>query len=184
MQPYLNRVYPLIKVKKLSSWVIRQKSESHNGCFKKTKHAEILEKLTFLNPWYAHVCVPIRGKKYSFLGKFGVLCFLETPVLRFSILPYYRRVMYRTPKVIRKLSIRVIFDNSRNSRVSISITPPWWLDRAASLILQNRSSYIRFIAIVILPFYGQFRATRKPDSRCMVCKTYIFINSNRFVYKN
>ena len=126
----------------------------------------------------------IRGKKYSFLGKFGVLCFLETPVSRFSILPYYRRVMCRTPKVIRKLSVRVISDNSRNYRAAISITPSWWLDRAASLILQNRSSYISFIAIVILPFYDQFRAIRKPDSRCMVCKTYIFVNSNRLVYKN
>ena len=27
----------------------------------------------------------------SCFGKFGVLCFLETPVLRFSLLPYYRR---------------------------------------------------------------------------------------------
>ena len=25
--------------------------------------------------------------------KFGVLCFLETPVLRFVLLPYYRRIV-------------------------------------------------------------------------------------------
>ena len=31
------------------------------------------------------------GKKCSFFGKFGVLCFLETPVLRFALLPNYRR---------------------------------------------------------------------------------------------
>ena len=31
-----------------------------------------------------------RGKKYSFFGKTGMLCFLETPVLRFALLPYYR----------------------------------------------------------------------------------------------
>ena len=30
-------------------------------------------------------------KKCSFFRKFGVLCFLETPVLRFALLPYYRR---------------------------------------------------------------------------------------------
>ena len=30
------------------------------------------------------------GKKCSFFEKFGVLCFLETPVLRLSLLPYYR----------------------------------------------------------------------------------------------
>ena len=27
----------------------------------------------------------------KFFGNFGVLCFLETPVLRFALLPYYRR---------------------------------------------------------------------------------------------
>ena len=32
-------------------------------------------------------------KKCSFFGKFGVLCFLQTAVLRFAILPYYRRVI-------------------------------------------------------------------------------------------
>ena len=31
------------------------------------------------------------GKKCSFLGKFDVFCFLETPVLRFTLLPYYRQ---------------------------------------------------------------------------------------------
>ena len=32
--------------------VIRQKGESHNGCFKKTKHLKFSEKRTFLTPWY------------------------------------------------------------------------------------------------------------------------------------
>ena len=30
--------------------VIRQKEESQNGCFKKTKHAKFSEKGTFLTP--------------------------------------------------------------------------------------------------------------------------------------
>ena len=37
---------------------------------------------------YMYVCVS-GGKKCSFFGKFGVLCFLETVVLRFAVLPYY-----------------------------------------------------------------------------------------------
>ena len=37
-----------------------------------------------------YVCVS-RGKKCLFFGKFGMLCFLETAVLRFALLPYYRR---------------------------------------------------------------------------------------------
>ena len=32
--------------------------------------------------------------------------------------------------------------------------------------------------IVTILIYGQFRAIRKPDSACMVCKTSIFINNN------
>ena len=38
--------------------------------------------------------------------------------------------------------------------------------------------------IVIFPIYGQFGAIRKPDSRRMVCKTYIFNNSNLLSNKN
>ena len=38
--------------------------------------------------------------------------------------------------------------------------------------------------IVISSIYGQFGAIQKPDSRRIVCKTYIFINSNLFSYKN
>ena len=37
-----------------------------------------------------YVCVS-GGKKCSFFGKFGVPCFLETPVLKFALLSYYRR---------------------------------------------------------------------------------------------
>ena len=37
------------------SSVIRQKGESQNGCFKKTKYAKFPEKRTFLTNWYAHV---------------------------------------------------------------------------------------------------------------------------------
>ena len=43
----------------------------------------------FLPPdTHTYVCVT-GGKKCSFFGKSGVLCFLETPVLRFALLPYY-----------------------------------------------------------------------------------------------
>ena len=38
--------------------------------------------------------------------------------------------------------------------------------------------------IVIFPIYSQFGAIRKPNSGRMVCKTYIFINSNLLSYKN
>ena len=38
--------------------------------------------------------------------------------------------------------------------------------------------------IVIFSSFGQFRAIRKPDSGCVVCKTYIFNNSNFLSFKN
>ena len=39
-------------------------------------------------------------------------------------------------------------------------------------------------AIVIFPIYDQFEAIWKPDSGRIVCKTYVFINSNLLPYKN
>ena len=39
-----------------------------------------------------YVCVS-ESKKCLFFGNFGGLCFLETPVLRFALLPYYRRIV-------------------------------------------------------------------------------------------
>ena len=60
--------------KKINLLTIRQKGESQNGCYKKTKHVSV-------------------GKKSSFFGKFAVLCFLVTPVLRFAYLPHYRRII-------------------------------------------------------------------------------------------
>ena len=37
--------------------------------------------------------------------------------------------------------------------------------------------------IVIFPIYGQFGAIQKPDSGHIICKTYVFINSNLLSYK-
>ena len=39
----------------------------------------------------SYVCLSVG--KCSFFGKFDVLCFLETLVLRFALLPYYRQIM-------------------------------------------------------------------------------------------
>ena len=38
--------------------------------------------------------------------------------------------------------------------------------------------------IAIFPICGQFGAFWKPDSGRIVCKTYVFINSNLLSYKN
>ena len=41
-----------------------------------------------------------------------------------------------------------------------------------------------FDGIIVFPIYGQFGAIRKPDSGRIVCKTYIFINSNLLSYND
>ena len=51
--------------------------------FPKNKHLLPLDTHTYM-------CVS-GGKKCLFFGNFGVLCLLKTPVLRFALLPYYRR---------------------------------------------------------------------------------------------
>ena len=60
--------------------VIRQKVESQNRCFKKKNMPNVPKNKHFLPP-DIHACVS-GGKKCSFCKKFGVLYFLETPVLR------------------------------------------------------------------------------------------------------
>ena len=73
------------------SSVIRPKDESQNGCFEKTKHAKFSKKTDFLPPdTHTWVCVS-EGKKCLFVGKIDLFCFLETPILRFALLPYYQR---------------------------------------------------------------------------------------------
>ena len=57
--------------------------------FQENKARQIFRKT---NISYPLIRTCISGcKKRSFFRKFGVLCFLETPVLRFAILPYYPR---------------------------------------------------------------------------------------------
>ena len=58
---------------------------SFNSCISSvTKLVKFCKNEYFLAP---EMCVS-GGKKCSFFGKFGVLCFLETLVLRFALLPF------------------------------------------------------------------------------------------------
>ena len=49
------------------------------------------------------------GKKCSFLEKFGMLCFLETPVLRFALLPYYRQIIASSIIKVKNFMRRLIW---------------------------------------------------------------------------
>ena len=84
------------------SSVIRQKGESQNRCFEKTKYAKFSEKTNISYPlrWTrirTYVCVS-GGKQFCFFGKFGVLYFLETPVLRFALFPITEDITMKTTK--------------------------------------------------------------------------------------
>ena len=68
------------------SSVKRQKGESQNGCFKKTKHAKFSEKRTFLTRWYAQVRVHIRGLEMYVFRK--IWCALFSWNIRFEIHPF------------------------------------------------------------------------------------------------
>ena len=59
-----------------NSSAIRQIGKSQKGCYKKTKHGNFSPKKIFLPPdMYEYIS---GGKKCSFFGKFGGLCFLAT----------------------------------------------------------------------------------------------------------
>ena len=99
---------------------ISHKCESENGGNKKTKHTKSSEKRTFLIPWYAyhtHVCVSM-GRKCSFVGKFGVFCFLVTSFLRFAPLPYHRRIKYSVYLSSCSISLGLKWKVARNLCVS------------------------------------------------------------------
>ena len=49
-----------------------------------------------------HTCAYQGIRNVLFCRKFGVLCFLETPVLRFALLPYYRQITFVSATKIDK----------------------------------------------------------------------------------
>ena len=85
---YLNTLeYSYFVLLNLKTSVIRQKGEvtgkQSAPNFPRNKH--------FLPPdTQTYVCLSV-GKICLFFGKFGALCFLVTCILRFTLLPYYRR---------------------------------------------------------------------------------------------
>ena len=72
---------------------MKQKGESQNECFKKAKMPKFPKNKHFVPPdTHTRVCIS-GGKKYLFFGNFGLLCFLETLALRFTLLRYYQRAI-------------------------------------------------------------------------------------------
>ena len=57
-------------------------------------------------------------------------------------------------------------------------------NRATSKKIDDDVVLANYDVIVIFVISGQFGAIWKLDSGCIVCKSYIFINSNLISYKN
>ena len=82
---------------KAKEWISKRVSQQN-------KVSQLFRK-TFLTPWsHTYVCLS-GGKKCLFFGKFGVLCFLVTSVLRFALLPYYWREQRFREKLLQKSKI-------------------------------------------------------------------------------
>ena len=60
----------------------------------------------------------------------------------------------------------------------VPVTKPDKRKKTTSKKLDNDVISLICGDIVIFPVYGQFGAVPKPNSRRIVCNTYIFINSN------
>ena len=58
--------------------------------FRENKARQIFRK-TNITLWYADVRVRMRRWEMFVFGKFGLFCFLQTGLLRFAYLTYYRR---------------------------------------------------------------------------------------------
>ena len=73
------------------------------GVSRKESTPNFLKNEHFLPP-DTHTCVCVtEGKKCLFFGKFGVLCLLETPVLRLALLAYYRRILKKTASEVMSM---------------------------------------------------------------------------------
>ena len=101
--PFLYRFFCLLiksrtEVSVWNSSVIRQKGESQNRCFKKTKRAKFSEKRTFLPPppplIRTRTCAYQGVRNACFSENLSCFVFFETPVLRFAFLPYYRQISH------------------------------------------------------------------------------------------
>ena len=100
------------------SSVIRQKGESQTGVSRKQNTPNF--------PKNEHFLPPDTQTRCSFFGKFGVFCFLETPVLRFALFPSCRHIGVLTEKLFKVCCIQ-----------NISRKVFQWLFRDFSAILKN-----------------------------------------------
>ena len=115
---------------------------------------------------------------------FYCIAFIEYMLARKTLLDY---TSLFSPNDYKK-NDKVNCHNSRtNYDIDMKFGPVTKLDKRIKITLKKFEDNVMSTnsdVIVISPIYGQFGAIPKPDSGCIVCKTYIFINCNLLSYKN
>ena len=92
--------------------VIRQKGESQNGGNNKTQQAKFSVKDKHILPLDTRTCVCASGgKKCLFFGKFGMICFVATPVLRLVSIYDGRSEVYSEPCQITTILAKIFQTN-------------------------------------------------------------------------
>ena len=95
-----------------NSPVIGKSADLKTGVSRTQSMPNFLKNKHFLPPdMHTYMCIS-GGKKCSFFAKLGVLCFIETPILRFVLLPYYRQTV----------NLRLIYENVCRYRVINKLT--------------------------------------------------------------
>ena len=98
------------------------------------------------------------GKKCSFFGEFSMLCFFETPVLRFALLPYYRR--YVSQIFYKIFSILYMGGFGRVQFLSLCLK----IFRLASFF-RSLGSFLPGIRLYIAEFFCSYISSRNGDTR-------------------
>ena len=95
---------------------ISQKGEFKTGVIRKQSTPNFPKNERFLHPnTQLRMCVS-GVKKCPFFEKFDMHCFLVTVVLRFPLLPYYRRThqKFKITKLYQKLAVSKCLDQKCN----------------------------------------------------------------------
>ena len=84
--------YECLILVQFRSHIVDNKAERRisKRAIKENKTRQIFRKINISYPLIRTRTCTDQGVRNVFSGKFGVLCLLATPVLRFALLPYYR----------------------------------------------------------------------------------------------
>ena len=91
----------------------------YKGIFFHVIPVRIFRKTNISYPLIRTRTCPYQGViNFCFFGKFGALRFLETPVLRFALLPYYRRIGF-IHIILQSAALKLCWTNEFSKSLSL-----------------------------------------------------------------